>query len=147
VSAPTETAGLPLPDITDPDFAPYWALASEHRLAVARCVACRTPRWPPRPSCARCHDERSEPLEVRGDATLYSWTVVHRAALPGFAALVPYAVGVVALADVAGVRMLGRLIDVTLPELTIGMPMRVSFVELGTVTLPCWTGAAPRSAP
>jgi len=133
----------PLPDPDDPRFAGHWAAAAEGRLAVSRCAACAAWRWPPRSLCPACGAETVAWMPLPGTGTLYSWTVVHRAALPGFVGHVPYAVAIVALDD-APVRHLGRVVGASPDALRIGMPMIVDFEIEGGISLPVWRPASQR---
>jgi uncharacterized protein len=65
-----------------------------------------------------------------GDATLYSWVVVHRSAQPALQEHLPYTVAVVALAEDPEVRFVGRLVELDDPgRLRIGVPVEVLFVD------------------
>ena len=133
----------PLPDVEAPEFAPFWGACRERRLVVQRCETCGRRNWPPRPACPACGSQDLGWVGVEPTGSLYSWTVVHRSPLPGFAAIAPYVVAVVALADAPGLRMLGRLDGV--PEgagLRVGMALRVRFERVTEdVTLPLWAPA------
>lgn len=127
----------PLPDIHDPDYAPFWEHASQFELAVVQCLACQAKRWPPRPACARCHSTASTWAVVQGAGSIYSWTTINRPMHPGFADDVPYVVVIVELDDEPGIRFLGNLLGSTGEGLTVGAPVHVEFVP-GEVTLPQW---------
>lgn len=71
---------------------------------------------------------------VSGRGELVTWTIVHDAFLPGFAPLVPYAVGDVRLAEQADLRFVARLLDVEFDDLRIGLPVSVRFVDGGEGT-------------
>jgi hypothetical protein len=59
---------------------------------------------------------------------------------PAFAGEVPYATGVVELD--AGVKMLGRLVDLDLGAIRIGMPVTARFVERAPGTTLVFWGPA-----
>ncbi len=107
----------PLPDTTDPEFAPHWAGLREGRLLVPRCTACRRHFWPPRPLCPTCYGE-VEWSEIAGRGTVYSWTIVGHRTLPGFEP--PYAI--VLVETEAGVRLLGGFAS-SAHELSVGLPV------------------------
>jgi uncharacterized OB-fold protein len=130
-----------VPDISHPDFAPYWEAARRNRLVVTSCAQCHLRRWPPRPFCRGCGSSRYHWLEVKGTATLYSWTTVGRAALPGFANYVPYTVAVAELDDEPSIRILATLEGAIPTELYVGAPLQISFREQSGVILPVWRTA------
>lgn len=72
---------------------------------------------------------------------VFSWTVTHQAFHPAFAADVPYAAIVVALDE--GVRMASRLINCSVEEITLDMPVKVKFERIAEdFILPCFQPVA-----
>lgn len=130
-------------DPAHPDFAPYWAGCVEERLLVPVCEDGHA-FWPPRPTCSRCYRPTARWVETRGRGSLYSWTVVHRTRNREFAAAVPYVVGMITLADLPGIRMVGH-VEADRSLLVEGLELDVVFSETRHgVRLPRWR---PRSAP
>ena len=70
-------------------------------------------------------------MRTSGRGTLFSWAVVRRALYEPFASLVPYATGLVALAEDPSVRIATRLVDCDFDELRIDMPVHAVFAPLG----------------
>lgn len=139
-------AGIPLPNIEEPDFAPFWDGCKERRLLLPRCARGHL-SWPPRPVCHTCQADTTGWTEVPGRGRLFSWTVVHRTRLRGYADLTPYTVVIVALDQDPSIRLLGRC-EGAPPGLAHGMAMEVVYVPAGGVVLPCWrpaTGADPQT--
>ena len=62
----------------------------------------------PRSLCASCAGE-TEWVEASGRGTLYTYTVIRQNRAEAFAALSPYAVGIVELDE--GVRMMSNIVD------------------------------------
>ena len=125
---------LLVPAITD-DTRPFWERCRRHVLAIQRCAACGTFRHPPSPVCFRCRAFAHAWVAVSGRGTVFSWTVVARAFLPGLP--VPYNVVVVALDDVPGVRLVSNLVDAAPEALRVGLPVEVVFEDVGgDVTVP-----------
>ncbi|GAA2061323.1 OB-fold domain-containing protein [Streptomyces albiaxialis] len=115
---------------TDAFTRPYWEAAAHGRLLLRRCRAdgCGKAHHYPREFCPRCWSEDVTWEEASGDATLYTWSVVHRNDLPPFGERVPYAAAVVELAE--GPRMMTEITDCPEDRLRVGMALRVSFREV-----------------
>lgn len=134
-------AARPLPDLDDPILQGFWEHTAKHELVVQECESCGAIVWPPRPGCPTCLSSSMTWKKVDGTGSLFSWTVIHHAALPYFASKTPYAVGIIELPGVP-VRMIGdvRVADPT--ELSIGMAMTVGFETVADCTLPYWEPAS-----
>lgn len=129
------TTSRPIP-VPDTGSAPYWAAAARHELALARCAQCARFEMPPGLTCSHCGT--TEPAfrfeRVSGRGVVRSWTVVHRASLLGYAGEVPYLLVDVELAEQAGLRMIGRLLDGPDTALREGIPVRVAFEDIAPGT-------------
>ena len=79
--------------------------------------------FPPRLRCPHCGDTATEWVAASGRGTLYSYVVVHQRLHPAFDASLPYAVGLVQLAE--GPRMLAMLIERLICRLGSVGPTRV----------------------
>jgi uncharacterized OB-fold protein len=88
----TEEAAEPF---GDPLSAPFWAAAERGELMIQRCAACGHHQFYPRPFCLACDAERMEWAKAKGTGAIYSQSVVHMAAVPGFEP--PYTVAVIEL--------------------------------------------------
>lgn len=117
------TASPPLPAV-DADSAPFWEAARRGVLAIQRCRACARHQFYPRARCIVCGGE-VEWVDASGRGTVYSYTVVHRAASEALAPLVPYVVALVELVE--GVRLMTRLRAVSPDDVRIGDAVRVVF--------------------
>jgi uncharacterized OB-fold protein len=134
MSAAGDTPAKPLPQVT-PDMAPYFEAAARHELVVQRCEGCGTLRFPARAICSRCLGRAAAWVPVTGHGVVFSYTVMHQAGHPGFAADLPYLVVVIELAE--GVRMLSNLVGCRVDEIRIGLPVEVVFDDVAPgVTLP-----------
>jgi uncharacterized OB-fold protein len=132
----TQVAPL-LPDVSNPLLRPHWAAAAEGRLEIPYCAQCGIAQWPPRPNCLRCHAFEVDWREVDRRGRLYSYFVAHKPLHPSVESEVPYAAGSVELS--AGVKMLGRVIDIALGDIELGMGLEARFVERAPgVTLVYW---------
>ena len=123
---------LPVPDVAT---AAYWAAAREHRLVLPRCTDCSAFHFYPRSLCPHCGSAQLEWTACSGHAQVYSYTVVHRAPSPAFAADVPYVVATVKLAE--GPHLMTRIRACAPDAVRIGMAVRVAFEEASAeITLP-----------
>ena len=103
----------------------YWSGLARRQLLLQRCDHCAKTRFPPMPGCCHCGRDGHAVIEARGAGTLYSWVVVHHAFDPALADEVPYAVGVIELAE--GCRLAARLADHR--ALRPGLSFEVYYVE------------------
>lgn len=124
----------PIPTIT-PELVPFFDAARRGELAVQRCGACGTHRFPPRPLCSTCLSTDAEWVTVAGTGEVFSFNVMHQVYHPAFASEVPYAVVVVKLDE--GVKLTSNLVDLPVDQIRIGMRVKAVFEKLSDeVTLP-----------
>ena len=135
----------PLPDRTDPDNAPFWDATDDERLLVKACGDCNRHHWPPRIGCPWCGSGAVDWVETAPKGTVYSWTVVHRSQTRGFEDEVPYAVLLVELDGLAGVRMIGNLANADPGVIEAGLPVEAVFTPSpdGSVNLVNWQPVDP----
>jgi len=99
----------------------FFEEARAGRLTGIRCHNCSELAIPPKEFCPNCHKRAWEPVPLSGQGTIASFTVI-RVAPRGRTAEAPYAVAVVKLAE--GVSLLGRIVDVPIDSLKVGLPVR-----------------------
>jgi len=121
MSVPVGGPRFDLPTIEE-ESRPHWDGLSEGRLVIKRCDACGEFHHYPRPFCPRCWSEEVRWVDASGDATLYTWSMVHVNDLPPFGGQVPYVAAVVDLAE--GPRMMTRIIGCDEDALDFGMALR-----------------------
>ncbi len=121
---------IPMPDLSDPNFAPFWEGTHNHQLKIQKCGACETHRWPPRINCRTCRSSDVEWVAVEPRGTLFTYTIVGRPTARGFSST-PYTVGFVALDAVPNVRIIGNVVDVDPSAVAIGMSLTGRFVAAG----------------
>lgn len=126
-----QTTNIPVPDLSDPLFAPFWEALRDGRLSVQSCGSCGLIRWPPRAACRSCHSFDVAWIDVSAVGTLFTWTVVTHPMMPAFRDSVPYVVGLVTLDARSDVRILGNVVDIPPDELWIGMPLTAEFPAAG----------------
>ena len=124
----------------DVDADAFWAALDDGTLLVSMCNSCAHHWLPPLTTCPRCasRDVTSTPSPAAG--SLYSWTVVHLAADPAYAAETPYTVGLIELDD--GTRLYGRVVGVDHDDLRDGLRLDVRVTGAGEQ--PMWHFEAAR---
>ncbi|HEY5301554.1 MAG TPA: OB-fold domain-containing protein [Acetobacteraceae bacterium] len=124
----------PLPRI-GPDTAAFWAGAREGKLRLPFCAACGRAHWPAGPVWPYCFSDDLVWREASGRGRISTFTVVHKAWFPAFAADIPYNVIQVELDE--GPRLTANLIDVPLDGPRIGLRVEAVFDAVtAEVTLP-----------
>jgi hypothetical protein len=112
--------------------APYWAAAKEGRLLVAECDLCSSRHAPPEAQCPRCGGDWHW-AESPGVGRVYTYSVVHRPAGPGFET--PYVLAVVELDD--GWTMITNIVGCPPESVECDQPVEVDFEVLDDeVSLP-----------
>jgi hypothetical protein len=137
---------LLLPDLEDPDGAPFWEGTARGELRVQTCANCGAWRMPPRPMCPVCRSLDAVWVAASGRGTVWSFIVPHPPLLPAYAELAPYNAIVVALDEHPEIRFVGNLVatpagavnEIDPATIQIGEPVQVVFQPAGDVTLPRW---------
>jgi uncharacterized OB-fold protein len=120
---------LPAPAIS-PETEVFWQAAEQGRLLLRRCTACGRTHWYPRAICPHCLGD-TEWEEAAGVGTIYSYTVMRRAAEP-------YVVAYVTLD--AGPTMLTNIVGCDFDQVRIGQRVRLAWVPTeGGPPMPCFT--------
>ena len=90
----------------------------------------------PRALCVACAGD-TEWVEASGRGTLHTYTIIRQNRSPAFAALSPYAVGIVELEE--GVRMMSNIVECDVEQLEVGMALEVLLLKAADdVGLPFW---------
>ena len=118
----------------DIDSQGYWAAALERRLAIRRCLDCRTYLHFPSPVCSQCGSRRHEWATVSGRGTIYTYIVVGHATTAGF--VPPYAVAWIELEEQTGLRVLSDIVECEPDAVAVGMPVEVVFDNVGDAVVP-----------
>jgi len=99
----------------------FFEQAGQGQLTAVRCGRCGALAIPPKQFCPECSQRAWEPTSLSGRGTIASYTVI-RVAPRSHAGEVPYAIAAVQLEE--GVSMLGRVVDIPLEKLAVGLPVR-----------------------
>ncbi|AHH17499.1 Zn-ribbon domain-containing OB-fold protein [Nocardia nova] len=121
------------------DSEPYWAALADERLTYQRCGACDEAVWPAHSHCPHCDAAELTWQQSRGVGKVYSYSTIGRGPTPVWAAIVPYTVGFVELAE--GYHLFTQ-IEGDPETIEIGMPVEVRFIERGEQKLPVFARAA-----
>lgn len=115
-----------LPRVT-PETEPFWTAGAGGVLRFLRCTDDGTFVHPPAPVCPTCLGRRLEWAAVSGRATVATYTVNHQPWYPGLDP--PYVVAIVAIDEDASVRLMTNIVGCPPEDVTIGMPVQVTFEQ------------------
>lgn len=119
----------------DADTRVLWEGLERGELLLQHCLACDAVQYYQQVMCRTCGSDALEHRAATGRGTVHSFSVVHRAPGPEFAAETPYAILLVTLEE--GPRMISRLIDGDPEAVTFDMAVELACVrEDDGVTLP-----------
>ena len=108
---------IPAPVVTV-ETRPFWDAAGAGRFVLPICAACGKAHWYPRAICPFCASERLTWQPACGRGSIYTFSVMRRAAEP-------YAIAYVTLAE--GPTMLTNIVDCDFDTLHVGQPVTVVF--------------------
>jgi uncharacterized OB-fold protein len=74
---------------------PWWEQHAGQGFLLPRCDRCQRFHFYPQPACPHCGHDNCQAAPASGRGEVYTFSIVHRAPSPAFAADVPYAVVVV----------------------------------------------------
>lgn len=132
--AQADAASKPVPQPDDASR-PFFEGARRGVLMIERCLTCRAALAPGSIVCSECLSDQLEWVEASGRGTLFTFAVMHQRYHPGFAAEIPYNIGVVELSE--GPRLNTNVVGVANADLRVGMPVVVTFERLSDeVSLP-----------
>jgi uncharacterized protein len=111
---------------------PFWEAARGHKLVHPWCARCQQAFFPPHLLCPHCRSAGWSWSQSQGRGVVYSFSVVHRAPLPGFEP--PYVLAVVDLHE--GFELMTNVVGVRPDRVHIGMRVEVTWLEAGDQALP-----------
>lgn len=116
----------PLPTVSG-ETRPFWDACRRGQLLIQKCDRCGEFQFYPRGICANCWSEDIRWVTASGKGTVWTFTVTYQNRTPGFAEDVPYVLALVELEE--GVRMFTNIIECQPRDVSIGMPVEVTFVQ------------------
>lgn len=127
----------PLPDISEMNR-PFWEGLQRHEFLVPKCQDCGDYNWVPYPACRSCLSEDQEWTTVSGDATVYSYTIVHRGH-GQFNDEAPFPIVMAKLIE--GPRaciVLGNTRGIPNDSLEVGMPLTMVYEDIPGEDVTLW---------
>jgi len=112
----------------------FWQGGEQGTLLIHHCATCRLFFHPPAPLCPHCASFDVAPHAVSGKGKVLSYTVNYQPWLPDLE--VPYVVAIIELVEQAGLQFVSNVVGVPVTEVSIDMPVRVSFLNVEDVWLP-----------
>ncbi len=125
-----------------PETREYWSGIGRRELLLKWCEGCRRAYHPRRIVCTACGSADLTWRRASGRGVVFTYSEVHRAPQPEFAAAVPYTVGLVELEE--GVHIFTRLFSRAGETVEVGTPVELDFrvLELGQFLPVFVTGAS-----
>lgn len=119
----------------------FWTSGADGVLRFLRCTGCGYYLHPPVPRCPKCGGTDVAPEAVSGDATVLTYTVNHH---PWDGGSEPYVIAIVGIPEQDDVRLTTNIVGCAPDEITIGMPVRVTFEHRDPVWFPLFEPAGGR---
>ena len=113
--------------IPDSDSKEFWDAAKRHELFLQKCCQCGRYHYPPSPVCPNCLSLELKWEQVKGDGSIYSFTVVRVPIGSEWAQEVPYILATIELD--CGVKMVSTVIHCDVKDVKIGMKVRLVFSD------------------
>ncbi|OJY53875.1 Zn-ribbon domain-containing OB-fold protein [Sphingomonas sp. 67-41] len=129
----------PLPAVNEDNRA-FWTGGADGALMIARCGACAYYVHPPVAFCPACESRDVRPERVSGRGEVFSFTVNHKAWLPGLP--VPYVLALVELEEQAGLRLPSNIVGCDPESIAIGMKVAVRFEAVEDLHVPLFGPAS-----
>ena len=136
-SAP-DSPGVPVPAKPQPRItpwaAPLWEGCAQGKLTLPYCDKCEACFYYPRRWCPQCFNQDLSWQEVSGKGKVYSFSVIHQAPMASYQGDVPYVLAVIELQE--GPRMMTNVVNCRVEDVSVEMPVEVTFEERGDMTIP-----------
>lgn len=127
----------PLPAVS-PENQEFFDGLKAHEFRVPKCANCGDYNWIPYPACRSCLSEDQPWTKVSGDATLFTYSVVHRG--PGaFQEDAPYVIALGELVEQPRpCLVLANLVGIDPAEIEVGMPIKIAYQEIPGEDITMW---------
>lgn len=126
ITNPPQPAMMALPVITDMTR-PFWTEAKKGRLVMQKCAACGTVNFHPKPWCIECGSRDLPWTEMKGEGTVYSFTISRSVAMnyPGWESQLPVIMCLIDVDD--GARMYAQVTHAKPEDMHVGMRVKAYF--------------------
>jgi uncharacterized OB-fold protein len=112
-----------------PASEPFWEATRARRFLLQWCVACEAPIFYPREICPRCLGSKMDWRAASGRGQVHAVSVQYRPAMPlPVFSEGPYAVALIELEE--GVRIMSNVVGCPPEEVTVGMPVTLTWEPL-----------------
>ncbi len=112
---------------------PFWTGGRAGQLLISRCTLCREWSHPPALVCVACGGDMA-PHPVSGRGSVFTFTINRHAFNPALP--VPYVIAIVELVEHSSLRITSNLIECDPGEVSIGLPVVVTFEQAGEAWVP-----------
>ena len=112
----------------------FFDAARENRLLIQRCTDCGEHQFYPRQICIHCGAPDVDWVDASGRGTVHTFTVIHQQGMPGWREELPFVAAVIDLEE--GPRMTSNVVGCAPSDVSVGMPVEVTFVDEGQYVLP-----------
>jgi uncharacterized OB-fold protein len=127
------------PDVMiDRDNLEHYRALAQGRLLINRCEDCGTWIYPHRPLCPRCLSWNVAPTEVSGKGRVFMFTLIQQLRDPDSFIAEPVTAAAVELAEQPGLRYLARIVGCPQDQITLDMPVRLTWIEEGGRPVPAF---------
>lgn len=110
-----------------PETEPYWQGCRDNQLLIQSCSDCGNVQFYPRSICTECMSQNLDWVKASGQATIISYTVMHRSVSKAYCVDGPQVLALVRLEE--GPQMMSHVIDCDEDTLSIGLAVEVTFQE------------------
>lgn len=99
------------------------------QLLINQCAQCSYWIYPHRPLCPRCLSWELKPTEVSGKGKVFMFTFIHQERDPSQRLREPVIAAAVEFAEQDGLRYLARIVNCPMNQITLDMPVRLTWME------------------
>jgi uncharacterized OB-fold protein len=124
----------PMAALADTLTAPWWDQVEHGVFAMPRCGECARWHFHPQPRCPHCRSAALTWQAASGRGQVHSFTVVHRAPSPAFAADVPYTIAIIETEE--GPHLMTRLVGIEPDRVHVGLPVSARIGPLAPEGMP-----------
>jgi uncharacterized OB-fold protein len=122
------------PPIVRAETAHFWQGGRDGKLQFLRCASCGYYIHPPGPVCPSCLSRDVHVDAVSGRGTVFSYTINRQQMGPE--PTDPFVIASVEIEEQTGLRITTNIVRCPIEDVTIGLPVAVTFEAIGDIYLP-----------